>query len=170
MSRDLRNALWGLSNSIRGTHYSKSHIFVLVRLIFLKYCVDNTIGITSKEDMQCCLNIQKAISKRDPEEIFNCTIPVLQYLDKAFFDNIVLSSPDNIQEYAEAFGVDASAQRKSVGVDGFKNNIDALVSLDLDERDKDNILGKELVKELIGLFYETSFIYVWTSRITPGIL
>ncbi len=154
MNKDFKNILWDLSNSLRGIYFSKDFIFILIRLVFLKYCIDNSIGADSKEDMQACLNAQKAISKRDPEILLNSTIPVLKYLDEAYGLNSVLSSTYNVGEYAEVFGVDVSKQRKSVSAESYKSAIDTLAGFDFDETVEGSPVGRNLAEALISLFYE----------------
>lgn len=130
--------------------YSRNTEFALVRLLFLKYAVDNYVGATSVENMQMCARAQKMFAMKDIENGIETIVPVLQYIDAAYGLTEVLSSIENIEGYAcELFGDDKNRQKKNVFSENFKAVMDILGALDLEEKNKDNSLGEALVDALI---------------------
>lgn len=155
---DFRKIIWEISNELRGVLYYKNIEFSVVRLLFLKYAVDNYIGAKSVENMQLCAKAQKMFAMKDIENGIATIIPVLQYIDSAYGLKDVLSGNENIENYAcELFGDDKNRQRKNVITNDFKSVMNTLGSLDLEENNGDNSLGKELVDSLIENIVLSSF-------------
>ncbi len=147
---NLEKVIWELADKLRGVLYYKNIEFSIVRLMFLKYAVDNYIGASSVESMQMCAKAQKMFAMRDTENGINAIVPVLQYIDKAYGLESVLSGSYTIDEYAkELFGEDTGRQKKNVVSADFKGVLDILGSLDLEEKDGTNSLGKELANTLL---------------------
>lgn len=131
--------------------YSLNLELSIVRLLFLKYAVDNYVGANSVKNMQLCARAQKMFAMRDIENGIEIIIPVLRYIDDAYGLTNVLSSYENIDEYArELFGEDKNRQRKNIVIDDFKTVMDILGTLDLEEKDKGNTLGRVLVDTLVN--------------------
>lgn len=146
----VQNIIRSLRNTLAHVLYSKNIEFSIVRLLFLKYVVDNYIGANSVENMQFCAKAQKMFAMRDVENGGETIIPVLNYIDNAYGLTSILSSNENIEEYSnELFGTENQRQRKNVVSNNFKEIMDVLGSIDLEEKNKDNSLGKTLVDALI---------------------
>lgn len=130
--------------------YSRNLEFSIVRLVFLKYAVDNYVGATSVENMQKCARAQKMFAMKDIENGVETIFTVLKYIDDEYNLSDVLSGNETISEYArELFGEDKNRQRKNVVTTDFKGVMDILGSLDLEEKNDNNVLGKALVEALI---------------------
>lgn len=147
---NFKNIIWKIENELRGVLLYKNIEFAVVRLLFLKYAVDNYIGATSVENMQLCAKAQKMFALKDIENGVDTIIPVLRYIDEAYNLDNILSGSENIEEYARVlFGEDISRQKKNVVTSDFKGVLDTLGSLDLEEKEKTNSVGKELVEALL---------------------
>ena len=147
---NVKNVISELEKKLFTVLYSRNLEFSLVRLVFLKYAVDNYVGATSVENMQKCARAQKMFAMRDIDNGVETIITVLEYIDDAYGLSDVLSGNETISEYArELFGEDKNRQRKNVVSTDFKGVMDILGSLDLEEKNGDNTLGKALVEALI---------------------
>ena len=143
--------IWNLTSLLRDVVYSRNLAFSALRLLFLKYALDNYIGATSKEDMQQCVRAQKMFALRDISNGIETVIPVLQYIDRAYGLDSVLSSHDNIDEYArELFGTDRFRQKRNASEDGFRSLMEFVGSLDLEEGNEP-IIGRKLVEAIISM-------------------
>lgn len=136
---------------LRDVVYSRNLAFSALRLLFLKYALDNYIGATSKEDMQQCVRAQKMFALRDISNGIETVIPVLQYIDRSYGLDGVLSSHDNIDEYArELFGADRFRQKRNASEDGFRSLMEFVGGLDLEEGNEP-IIGRKLVEAIISM-------------------
>lgn len=130
--------------------YSKNLEFTVVRLVFLKYAIDNYVGANTVENMQLCARAQKMFAMKDIENGMETVISVLQYIDAFYGFNDILVCADNLDEYARGlFGEGQFRQRKNVVSDDFKTVMDILGSFDLEEKDKNGTIGKTLVEVLV---------------------
>ncbi len=143
--------IWKLTSLLRDVVYSRNLAFSALRLLFLKYALDNYIGATSKEDMQQCVRAQKMFALRDISNGIETVIPVLQYIDRSYGLDGVLSSHENIDEYArELFGADRFRQKRNASADGFRSLMEFVGGLDLEEGNEP-IIGRKLVKAIISM-------------------
>ncbi len=143
--------IWKLTSLLRDVVYSRNLAFSALRLLFLKYALDNYIGATSKEDMQQCVRAQKMFALRDISNGIETVIPVLQYIDRSYGLDGVLSSHENIDEYArELFGADRFRQKRNASEDGFRSLMEFVGGLDLEEGNEP-IIGRKLVKAIISM-------------------
>lgn len=154
-NEDCKKLIYELMDRLQSVIYSRNRAFGALRLIFLKYALDNYIGATSKEDMQQCVRAQKMFALRDIDNGIDTIIPVLQYIDKAYgFENI-LSCTDNIDEYArELFGIDRFRQKKNASEERFRSLMELVGSYDFEERN-DQTIGKNLVDAMIDVIGST---------------
>ena len=153
---DSRRIIWDLMERLRGVVYSRNPVFSALRLVFLKYAVDNSIGASNKEDMQQCIRAQKMFAMRDVSNGIETVIPVLRYIDSAYGLDAVLASPANIDEYArELFGADRLRQKRNASDEGFRSLMEYVGSLDLEE-DQDSAIGRSLVDALISMLESNS--------------
>ena len=156
-TEDSKKTILELMDRLRDVVYSRNLAFSALRLIFLKYALDNYIGATGKEEMQQCVRAQKMFALRDVSNGIETVIPVMQYIDRAYGLDGVLSGTDNINEYArELFGADRLRQKKNTSEDGFRALIECVGSLDLEEGNLP-VIGKSLVDamiEVIGANFE----------------
>ena len=137
---DCKMVIWNLMEQVRYSIYSRNPAFSALRLIFLKYAVDNCIGAASKEDMQQCVRAHKMLAMRDVENGIDTMIPVLQYIDRFYGFHHILSHPANVDAYArELFGVDQNRQKKNASEENFKTIMSLLGELDLEERSDESI-------------------------------
>ncbi len=143
--------IWNLTSLLRDVVYSRNLAFSALRLLFLKYALDNYIGATSKEDMQQCVRAQKMFALRDISNGIETVIPVMQYIDRAYGLDGVLSSHDNIDEYArELFGADRFRQKRNASEDGFRSLMEFVGGLDLEEGNEP-VIGRKLVEAIISM-------------------
>ena len=155
-TEDSRRIIWDLMERLRGVVYSRNPVFSALRLVFLKYAVDNSIGASNKEDMQQCIRAQKMFAMRDVSNGIETVIPVLRYIDSAYGLDAVLASPANIDEYArELFGADRLRQKRNASDEGFRSLMEYVGSLDLEE-DQDSAIGRSLVDALISMLESNS--------------
>ena len=153
---DSRRIIWDLMERLRGVVYSRNPVFSALRLVFLKYAVDNSIGASNKEDMQQCIRAQKMFAMRDVSNGIETVIPVLRYIDSAYGLDAVLASPENIDEYArELFGADRLRQKRNASDEGFRSLMEYVGSLDLEE-DQDSAIGRSMVDALISMLESNS--------------
>ena len=121
-NKDFKSIIWELTECLRTVIYSKNFAVSALRLLFLKYCIDNYVGASSKEEMQQCGRAQKMFAMRDASNGIETIIPVLQYIDKAYNLNDILASQENIDEYArELFGIDALRQKRNIEEANFRS-------------------------------------------------
>lgn len=152
---EIKDIIWNLSNIIRGIVYSKNPAFSAIRLLFLKYALDNNIGVTSIADMQQCARAQKMFAMRDVDSGVDTVFTVLRYIDRAYGLDDILSH--SIDEYArELFGADTAASKKGTNSDEFKRLLDVLGQYDFEEAADDHTIGRLLVDEFVDVFYRTS--------------
>ena len=143
--------IWKLTSLLRDVVYSRNLAFSALRLLFLKYALDNYIGATSKEDMQQCVRAQKMFALRDISNGIETVIPVLQYIDRSYGLDGVLSSHENIDEYArELFGADRFRQKRNASEDGFRSLMEFVGGLDLEEGNEP-VIGRKLVEAIISM-------------------
>lgn len=168
--KDIQNIIREIKGKLSTVLYSKNLEFAVVRLLFLKYVIDNYIGATTVDNMQLCARAQKMFAMRDVENGMDTIVPVLKYIDESYGFENVLSNYDNLDEYArELFGENQTRQRKNVVSDDFKTVMDVLGSIDLEERNDGKTLGKMLTEVLIDNInvnaYRNSFSGEYTTRL-----
>ena len=153
---DSKKMILELMDRLRSVVYSRNLAFSALRLIFLKYALDNYIGANGKEEMQQCVRAQKMFALRDVSNGIETVIPVMQYIDRAYGLDGVLSGAGNIDEYArELFGADRLRQKKNTSEDGFRSLMECVGSLDLEEGNLP-VIGKSLVDAMIEVI-ESNF-------------
>lgn len=162
---EARSFIWELMNSLRGTMFCRELEFTTVRLVFIKYAVDNYIGATTVEDTKLCSRAQKMFSMRDVENGLEAIIPVLKYIDSAYKLNNILSGENTVNKLAdELFGSDASLHKRNTNQNDYKNIMRVLSSVDFEEVDESRRKGSLLVEALIGEIYDNSSKYGFASE------
>ena len=155
-NESFRPLIWELMERLRSVVYSKNLPVSALRLLFLKYCIDNYVGANSTEEMQQCGRAQKMFAMRDASNGIESIIPVLQYIDKAYNLNDILASQENIDEYArELFGIDALRQKRNIEEENFRSLLEYLGGIDLEESHGHEI-GRNLVDSLLATIESTS--------------
>ena len=163
-----KQKIWELANLLRGAVFSRNIAFSVLRLLFLKYALDNYVGAATVEDMQTCAKAQRMFARKDVEDGISTIIPVLNYIDRAYQMG-ALSHEKNVDEYArELFGADRMAQKKNATEDSFRGVIEFLGELDLEEKDSERSLGKLLVRELTELIQTETNRNAFTGEYTTG--
>lgn len=154
---ETKSIIWNLMNCLRGLIFSPDRLSgCAVRLLFLKYAVDNSIGATDVESMQYCAKAQKMFAIRDTENGLDTIIPVLNNIDRAYGMFQIVSDKDIIEHYAgELFGMNRLLQKKNVNDHAFKQVMDYLGSLDLEEAPGSKENGRMLVNGLIQIMAST---------------
>ena len=170
---EIKDIIWGIMNNVRGIIYSRNPAFSAIRLLFLKYVIDNNTGVTSIEDMQQCARAQKMFAMRDVDSGIDTVFTVLKYIDRAYDLDDILSH--SIDDYArELFGMDTAASKKGATSDGFKKLLDMLGQYDFEEADGGHSVGRLLVNEFVDVFYQTSdrksFTGMFTSKRSLNLL
>lgn len=164
---EIKNTIWRLMNALRGVLFSREIEYSVVRLIFIKYAVDNCIGASTVEDMQLCARAQKMFAMRDVDNGLDSIVPILRYIDKAYRLDGILSGTETINMYSdELFGREISLRRKSTTVDNYRYIMEILSSLDLEESDETINLGQIIVKLLAHEIEENSSRYGFASEHT----
>lgn len=144
------NKINELKRKLGAVLYSRNLEFTMVRLIFLKYAVDNYVGATTVDNMQLCARAQKMFAMRDIEKGIDTITLVLSYIDDAYGLNNILSGRYTIDEYARELFGDEIRQRKNAMADDYRAVMDALGSIDLEEESSDFSCGRALVKILVN--------------------
>ena len=146
-ANEISTMIWDLADCLHGLIFSPDRLSSsIIRLLFLKYAVDNSIGATDVESMQYCARAQKMFAIRDIETGLDTIIPVLRNIDRAYKLDQIISSNEVIDQYAaELFGMDRLRQKKNVNDQSFKRVMDKLGSLDLEETSGSYELGRKIV-------------------------
>lgn len=151
-----KNLVWDVLNYLRDLTYSRNYTFSALRVLFLKYAIDNYIGTRSAEDMQACSRAQKMFAMRDVAGGIGAVIAVMEYIDHAYGLNHILSHSENIDMYNfELFGVGQSRKSRTYSEANAQHLLGLIGSLDLEEHNNQP-LGRELVQELLA-YSESSF-------------
>ena len=153
-AEEMNRIIWNLINCLHGIIFSPDKLSSsVVRLLFLKYAVDNSIGATDLDSMEYCAKAQKVFAKRDTESGLETIIPVLQNIDLAYNLSSIISNNDTVEQYAaELFGMDRLRQKKNTTDLSFKRVMEMLASIDLEEESKESHdLGRLLVDALVAM-------------------
>ena len=155
---DVKIFIWKLVDSLRSAMFFRELEYSAVRLVFIKYAVDNYVGASTVEEMQSCARAQKMFAMRDVENGIDYLIPILKYIDKAYGLESILSNVDILNAYSyELFGYENNSQRKNATTDNFKGILRLLGSTDLEETTEEKTLGPMLVDALIDVIVSNSY-------------
>lgn len=155
---EIKEFVWRIMDTLRNAMYYRESEYGVVRLVFIKYAVDNYIGASSVEEMQMCARAQKMFSMRDVENGIDTLIPVLQYIDKAYGLKDVISSGAIIDSYsAELFGYASRSQKRNATTEDYKDVMRLLCSVDLEENDEEITKGQMLVSALTDVIVNSSY-------------
>ena len=123
----------------------------ITRLMFIKYALDNYIGADNVEKMQTYAQAQKMLAMRDTGNM-SSLITVLECIDVAYGFDLILSEPGSIVQYEAAlFHENHINQKRNVTDEMFKDVMDALGRIDLQEPDKDiHKVGEEVAEYLLA--------------------
>ena len=97
---DVKNFIWELVDSLRNAMFYRELEYSAVRLVFIKYAVDNCIGASTIEEVQSYARAQKMFSMRDVENGMDYIIPILENIDKDYRLHGVLSNSDIWNAYS----------------------------------------------------------------------
>ena len=102
---EVKSFIWKLVDSLRNAMFFRELEYSVVRLVFIKYAVDNYVGASTVEEMQACARAQKMFAMRDVENGIEFLVPILKYIDKAYGLKSILSNFDMLNAYSyELFG------------------------------------------------------------------
>ena len=164
---EMQEFIWKIMDALRDAMYSKELEYRAVRMVFIKYAIDNHIGATTVDDMQLYIRAQKMFSMRDVKNGIDTIIPILRCIDNAFGLNEVLSNQINIDSYAhELFGFENASQRKNATQEDFKNVMRILSSKDLEEIDDEGTNGQILAETLMEVIFKYSYRNMFASEHT----
>lgn len=154
--------------STRDLMYLRDNATVAVRLIFLKYAIDNFTGAKTVEQMQQYANAQKMLAKRNVETGLEAVIPVLKCIDEAYGLDNLLSGEETIDAYAsELFGFERTRQKKGTNQGMFADVLELLANLDLEENG-DHEVGRvyvdALMETITAYSYRNGFAGEFTTR------
>ncbi|WP_034449198.1 N-6 DNA methylase [Butyrivibrio sp. AE2032] len=155
---DVKNFIWELVDSLRNAMFYRELEYSAVRLVFIKYAVDNCVGASTIGEVQSYARAQKMFSMRDVENGMDYLIPILENIDKAYRLSGVLSNSDIWNAYSnELFGYENNSQRKNTTADNYKRILRLLGTTDLEESTEEKILGPMLVNALIDVIVNNSY-------------
>lgn len=144
-----------LQSTLDKAFFSKRMGFSAVRLLFLKYCVDNFMCAETKEDVQAYARVQKMFAARDIEGGPNILVPILNLIDNHYNLNGLIK--DSIHDYAkELFGLDDEWKRKNVSLKDLKEIMGSLSDIDLTEESGSSDKRHQLVNCLATEIYNRS--------------
>ena len=134
MMNDYKNLIWEISTRLRNVTFSRDYVLSTLRILFLKYSIDNCIGAVTADDMQACVKAQKMFALRDTANGIDAVIPVLEYLDRAYGLDHILSGAETIEAYGrDLFGFDASRKKRNASDKSFQMLLEYIGGLDLEE-------------------------------------
>lgn len=155
---EIKEFVWRIMDTLRNAMYYRESEFGVVRLVFIKYAVDNYIGASSVEEMQMCARAQKMFSMRDVENGIDTLVPVLRYIDNAYGLKNVISSGAIIDSYsAELFGYASRSQKRNAKTEDYKDVMRLLCSVDLEEKAEEITKGPLLVSALTDVIVNSSY-------------
>lgn len=155
---DVKDFVWELVNSLRNAMFYRELEYSAVRLVFIKYAVDNCVGASTIEEVQSYARAQKMFSMRDVENGMDYLIPILKNIDKAYGLEGIVSNTDILNAYSnELFGYENNSQRKNTTAENFKKILRLLGTTDLEETTDEKILGPMLVDALINVIVSNSY-------------
>lgn len=138
-----------LYDTLRDNYHSYSFGFSVVRLIFLKYAADNSLGSCTMNDMSAYIRLHKMINASgDTDMGANSIAPVLSIIDNHYGLNGIISSTAN-DFIDDLFGLDESRIRRGANAKSFSLIFAALGKMDLED-DSTFSKGKALARSLIN--------------------
>lgn len=140
-----------LYDCLRSAFFSKNIGFSVIRLIFLKYAIDNFLGADTREQMQEYQAVQRKLFNRDVEGGPNAIYPILDIVGNHY--GILDIIRPSINEYAkELYGLDDSWNKKNTSTESYKEIMSVLLSLDLTDNletfEKGKIISECLIRNL----------------------
>ncbi len=155
---EIKSFIWQVVDSLRNAIVFRDLEYSTVRLVFIKYAVDNYIGASTVEEMQACARAQKVFAMRDVDNGIEYLKPVLEYIDKAYGLDSVLFNVDTVNDYSnELFGYDNIYQKKNANAESYKGILRVLGTADLEETSEEKSLGPMLVDALIDVIISNSY-------------
>lgn len=143
------DAILKIQDVLRMMYYTQDTGFSTIRLLFLKYAIDNTLCAESKEDMHWYVNLQKQFAARGVEYGPNGIVPILNMIDKHYKLNGIIERA--INAYAsELYGLEKSMYRRSSNTKDCELLMDLLSRIDLTETDNSHQLGQIIVYNLLS--------------------
>ncbi len=154
--------IWQFQNQIKNVTYGKNIPFSVVRLIFLKYVVDNNLCATTKEDFLYNSLVYKMFAARNIDGGPNELLPVLSRVDSEYKLNGLLK--ESIQDYSrDLFLLDDSWTRKNISSAHLQELMGEIAAINLQgEMDEyqTHLVGKEIVETLLELIENYSKNYI----------
>lgn len=154
--------IWELQQYLRSVTYGKNVAFSAVRLVFLKYIIDNNISAVTKEDFMDNSKLYRMFAARDVEGGPNAIVPILYRLDKFYNLNGILARA--IDDYSrDLFGLDDRWNRKNIEDNQLRGLMGKVASLDLLGTEDEEItreIGKQIVDILLLLIENYSRSYI----------
>lgn len=140
--------VYNLYNALRDAYYASNFGFSVIRLIFLKYAADNSLGSCNMNDMSAYLRLHKMLSAVGKTNIgANAIAPVLSIIDNHYGLNGLLSS--TADEFAsDLFGLDIEKTRQTASEKNISLIFESLNQMDLEDDQKFS-KGKALASALV---------------------
>lgn len=151
-----------LEKELKSNFYIKDLSFSLIRLVFLKYVVDNCIGSENKDDLMYYSMLRNQISRVAVGGGPNLLHPVFMCLEKKF--NLKFTKKEKDQYIRLLFNLDEELLPISYSYEGSEKLMKSLSKCNLEEIGSINEKGKELALYLLGVMNTRSSGYRNTSN------
>ncbi len=153
MQNKYKEYIMQIYNCLKDALYTKNAPFSVIRLVFIKYAIDNNLGISEHSDEY--EKVRKIISEGDIEANPNLLIPVLSLLDSAYnLKGLLIKS---ILCYTEdLFGIGNNYTKSAISKGHYKKLMNKLSETDFRNNTNKNetfAVGKEIVACLLSLIY-----------------
>lgn len=145
--RKFDELIWKLHFSLREAFFSKNISFSAIRLIFIKYAIDNCLGAKTIEQVKAYKNLQTALSVRSDDADPNTLQPVLLMLDIAYNTNHLFEN-SMIYYVQELFGLGEDWAKRNTSDKHYERIRAILLEMDLEEDSNTFEKGKLLVEAL----------------------
>lgn len=144
MMNEYKKYIMNVKELLHSATFSRDYSMSALRILFLKYAIDNYIGAFTTEDMQAYGKVQKMFSWRDNTNNIGAIIPVLRNLDFTYRLNQVFSASATIEAYEQdLFGFDTARKKKNASDIEFQRLRSFVGSLNLEE-DESHSVGSVL--------------------------
>lgn len=152
-----------LEYQINRAHYTKNTFGCLTRMLFLKYVLDNFVGVETTDQMKHFALLQKQFAAREVGGGPNPVHPVLSIVDDHFGLNGMIHNA--LDYYAkELYGLDDNWSRKTASLEDYQRIMGVLASYDFEEREDAQHKGTLIVDALVEYLQERKLSYSWDAE------
>lgn len=138
-----------LMKEISAVVYSRRVAVSALRLLFLKYAVDNYIGAGTVEETKMCADILRLFASRNVEDGVGVIVPYLQVIDRSYGLKEILSGQETVEAYEEElFGYRHGRYKAGTSERSFEHLIATVGKYDLKE-DEGRTVGRMLASSIL---------------------